>query len=80
MPHVIPVAVAPERDDDQVARPVASEVRILPAHGTPPVIRTVPDTVRVVVGELVPIPTKLPTLYITDPVRASPRVASALGI
>ena len=44
---VIPLAVTvPENADDQVARPVASEVRILPSHGEPHPIETCPERKR----------------------------------
>ena len=41
----------------QLARPVASDMRIFPAHGTPPVIFTCPATSSLVPGFVVPIPT-----------------------
>ena len=38
-PQIIPLAVVvPENPVDQVARPVASDVRIFPSHGDQPVI------------------------------------------
>lgn len=57
---MIPVAVAPEMDEDQVARPVASEVRTLPRPGVPPVILTCHATSRRAHGLAVPIPTPVP--------------------
>ena len=54
---MIPVAVAPETVFVHVARPVASEVSILPRPGVPPVIFTCPATSSFAPGEGVPIPT-----------------------
>ena len=58
---MIPLAVTdPENPDDQLARPEASEVRIFPSHGEPPVIFTVPATSSFAHGEAVQIPTFAP--------------------
>ena len=53
---MIPVAVAPETVFVHVARPVASEVSILPRPGVPPVIFTCPATSSFDQGATVPIP------------------------
>jgi hypothetical protein len=54
---LIPVAVT---TPVHVARPVASEVSILPRPGVPPVIFTCPATSSFAPGDAVPIPTLVP--------------------
>ncbi len=58
----MPVAVAPDILDDQVARPVASEVRISPAAGLPPVILICQLISSLAPGVDVPIPILDPEL------------------
>jgi hypothetical protein len=55
---VIPLAVVlPENTDDQLASPVASEIRTLPVPGDPQVIFTCHIISSLVLGVIVPIPT-----------------------
>ena len=54
---MIPVAVEPETVDVQDARPVASDTRVLPIHGDPPVILICHATSSLAHGVSVPIPT-----------------------
>ena len=65
MPAVVPVFPVSAQNDPasellatcHVARPAASEVRILPAHCVPSVILTCPATSSLAPGDAVPIPT-----------------------
>lgn len=52
--------VVPENTGDQVASPVASDMRSLPSHGDPPVILIVPATSSLAPGFVVPIPIDVP--------------------
>ena len=60
MPEAVTV---PENPGDQVAFPLASLVRISPAHWVPLAKRNDPETVRLAVGELVPIPIRPLVLF-----------------
>lgn len=61
LPNVSCPGINPERSppvsDDHVANPLASEVRIFPIHCVPFARRKLPDTERVALGVVVPIPT-----------------------
>ena len=48
--------VFPEKDEDQLANQLLSEVRIFHTHGEPPVIFTCPATSSFAHAILVPIP------------------------
>ncbi len=70
----MPVAVEPETVLVQVARPVASETRVLPRPGVPPVIFICHATSSLAVGLLVPIPI-LPAGAPTLPLSPIPNIA-----
>ena len=59
---MIPVAVAHDILDDQLARPVASDISTLPTPGVPHVILICPATSRRAHGVEVPIPILDPEL------------------